>query len=209
MRVLGSYAFMQLCSLAGQSGHSVSAGEKCNRLGAHLLTACHTVHLNPPPHPPTPLARSGCLSVPFRLLAGAFPAACRCASCLPIQLLAVFRLLACPPPPPRLLNGRLLSSSGCLPGRPAACRAPATARLPSRLLVGFKGRFPSLRAACPPRGSPFSTCSLFVSTCQLVVFRASSCLFRCLFVVNCQPARRACSPAIPDEFVSRSSSPVV
>ena len=28
MRGLGSYAFMQLCNLAGQSGHSVCAGEK-------------------------------------------------------------------------------------------------------------------------------------------------------------------------------------
>ena len=174
---------MHLCnyaiSLANQ-GHSVCAGEKCNRLWVHLLTACHTVHLNPPPpHPLTPPARSGCLSVPFRLLAGALVA----------YLYSCLLFSGClPAPPPRLLDGRLLSFSGCLPGRPAACRAPAIACLPSRLLAGFRGRFPSLRAACPPRvirGIPFSTCSLFVSTCQLVVCRASSCLFRCLFVVNC------------------------
>ena len=174
MRGLGSYAFMQLCSLAGQSGHSVSAGEKCNRLWAHLLTASHTVHLNPP------------LTLPRHPLT---PAACWCLSgCLPARKLLTYTAAccfqaACLPPPP--LNGRLLSFSGCLPGRPAACRAPAIACLPSRLLAGLKGRFPSLRAACPPRGIPFSTCSLFVSTCQLVVCRASSCLFRCLFVVNC------------------------
>ena len=136
----------------------------------------------PPPHPLTPPACSGCLSVPFQLLAGALVAylySCLLFSgCLPAS-----------PPPPRLHDGRLLSFSGCLPGRPAACQAPAIACLPSRLLAGFRGRFPSLRAACPPRvirGIPFSTCSLFVSTCQLVVCRASSCLFRCFFfVVNC------------------------
>ena len=172
---------MHLCnyavSLANQGIRSVQ-GKKCNRLWAHLLTACHTVHLNPPPHPPTPPARSGCLSVPFRLLAGVLVAYLY--SCL------LFSGCLLAPPPP--LNGRLLSFSGCLPGRPAACRAPAIACLPSWLFAGFKGRFPSLRAACPARvirGIPFSTCSLFVSTCQLVVCRASSCLFRCLFVVNC------------------------
>ena len=172
---------MHLCNLAGQSGHSVCAGEKMQQaLGSLAYCLPHRALKFPPS--PSHATRS------LRLLVGAFPAACRRASCLPLQLLAVFRLLACLPPPPRLLDGRLLSFSGCLPGRPAACRAPAIACLPSRLLAGFRGRFPSLRAACPPRvirGIPFSTCSLFVSTCQLVVCRASSCLFRCLVVVNC------------------------
>ena len=158
-------------------------GKMQQALGSLAYCLPHSALKFPPPSP-SHATRS------LRLLVGAFPAACRRASCLPIQLLAVFRLLAClPPPPPRLHDGRLLSFSGCLPGRPAACRAPAIACLPSRLLAGFRGRFPSLRAACPPRvirGIPFSTCSLFVSTCQLVVCRASSCLFRCFFfVVNC------------------------
>ena len=197
---------MQLCNLAGQSGHSVCAGEKCNRLWVHLLTACHTVHLNPPPSP-SHATRS------LRLLVGAFPAACRRASCLPIQLLAVFRLLACLPPP-RLLNGRLLSFSGCLPGRPAACRAPAIACLPSRLLAGFRGRFPSLRAACPPPGSSGASRSLLAHClCLLVslscVVRRRVCSVVYLLSIAAAPARRACSPASPDEFVSRSSSPVV
>ena len=130
-------------------------GGKCTRLWAHLLTACHKVHSIPPPHPPTPLARFGCLSVPFRQLAGAL----------------VAYLFSC----------LLFFFSGCLPETLAAY-------LVSRLLAGFKGCFPSLRAACPSRvirSIPFSTCSLFVSTCQIVLCRESSCLFRCLFVVNC------------------------
>ena len=204
---------MQLCSLAGQSGHSVSAGEKCNRLGAHLLTACHTVHLNPPPpHPPTPLARSGCLSVPFRLLAGAFPVACRCASCLPIQLLAVFRLVACPPPPAYLMAAYLVL--------PAACRAVRLLAGPLRLLAFLLGFLPGLKAAFPLCGllalpgssgaarSPLAHCLCLLVSLSCVVRRL---VFSVVYLLSiaAAPARRACSPASPDEFVSRSSSPVV
>ena len=98
-----------------------------------LATQC-TQFLPPPRHPPTLPARSGCLSVPFRLLAGALVAYLY--SCL-----LFFRLLVCPPPFffrllaeffLRLLacpSGCLPSFSGCLPGRPAACRAPEVACL--------------------------------------------------------------------------------
>ena len=125
----------KLCSLAGQSGHSVSAGEKCNRLWVHLLTACHTVHLNPPPpHPPTPPARSGCLSVPFRLLAGALVAylySCLLFSgCLP----------ASPPPPAYLMAAYLMAAYLVFP---AACRAVRLLAGPLRLLAFLLGCLPS------------------------------------------------------------------
>ena len=159
---------MQLCSLAGQSGHSVSAGEKCNRLWAHLLTACHTVHLNPAPSP-SHATRS------LRLLVGAFPAACRHASCLPIQLLAVFRLLACLPPPAYLMPAYLVF--------PAACRAVRLLAGPLRLLAFLLGCLPGLKAAFPLCGllalpgssgasrSPLAHClCLLVSLSCVVLF---------------------------------------
>ena len=209
MRGLGSYAFMQLCNLAGQSGHSVCAGEKCNRLWVHLLTACHTVHLNPPPSP-SHATRS------LRLLVGAFPAACRRASCLPIQLLAVFRLLAClPPPPPPLAY--LMAAYLVFP---AACRAVRLLAGPLRLLAFLLGCLPGLEAAFPlcgllalPGSSGASRSPLAHCLCLLVslscVVRRRVCSVVYLLSIAAAPARRACSPASPDEFVSRSSSPVV
>ena len=203
MRGLGSYAFMQLCNLAGQSGHSVCAGEKCNRLWVHLLTACHTVHLNsPPPHPLTPPARSGCLSVPFRLLAGALVAylySCLLFSgCLPAS-----------PPPPYLMAAYLVF--------PAACRAVRLLAGPLRLLAFLLGCLPGLEAAFPLCGllalpgssgasrSPLAHClCLLVSLSCVVRRRVCSVVF--LLSIAAAPARRACSPASPDEFVSRSSS---
>ena len=209
MRGLGSYAFMQLCNLAGQSGHSVCAGEKCNRLWVHLLTACHTVHLNSPPPSPSHATRS------LRLLVGAFPAACRRASCLPIQLLAVFRLLAClpPPPPPAYLMAAYLVF-------PAACRAVRLLAGPLRLLAFLLGCLPGLEAASPlcgllalPGSSGASRSPLAHCLCLLVslscVVRRRVCSVVYLLSIAAAPARRACSPASPDEFVSRSSSPVV
>ena len=201
---------MQLCSFAGQSGHSVSAGVKMYQaLGSLAYCLPHSALNSRLPSP----SHAACS---LRLLVGAFPAACRRASCLPIQMLAVFRLLACLPP---FFFGCLLNFFlGCLPAPlaaylvfPAACRAPEVACLPSRLLAGFKGCFPSPRAACPPRviqGNPFSTCSLFVSTCQIVACRLV-CFIVYLLSIAAEPARRACSLASPDEFVSRSSSHVV
>ena len=207
MRGLGSYAFMQLCNLAGQSGHSVCAGEKCNRLWVHLLTACHTVHLNPPPpHPLTPPARSGCLSVPFRLLAGALVAylySCLLFSgCLP----------ASPPPPAYLMAAYLVF--------PAACRVVRLLAGPLRLLAFLLGCLPGLEAAFPlcgllalPGSSGASRSPLAHCLCLLVslscVMRRRVCSVVYLLSIAAAPARRACSPASPDEFVSRSSSPVV
>ena len=88
----------------------------------------------------------------LRLLVGAFPAACRCSSCLPIQLLAAFRLLACPF---QLLAEIFLGClpaplaaypafSDCLPGRPAACLAVRLLAGPMRLLAS------PLRLLAPP-----------------------------------------------------------
>ena len=199
---------MHLCnyaiSLANQ-GHSVCAGEKCNRLWVHLLTACHTVHLNPPPPSPSHATRS------LRLLVGAFPAACRRASCLPIQLLAVFRLLACPPPA-YLMAAYLVF--------PAACRAVRLLAGPLRLLAFRLGCLPGLEAAFPlcgllalPGSSGASRSPLAHCLCLLVslscVVRRRVCSVVYLLSIAAAPARRACSPASPDEFVSRSSSPVV
>ena len=213
MRVLGSYAFMQLCSLAGQSGHSVSAGEKCNRLGAHLLTACHTVHLNPPPltlprHSLAPAAcrcLSGCLPVPFRLLAGALVAYLY--SCLLFS-----GCLPAPPPPAYLMAAYLVL--------PAACRAVRLLAGPLRLLAFLLGCLPGLKAAFPLCGllalpgssgaarSPLAHCLCLLVSLSCVVRRL---VFSVVYLLSiaAAPARRACSPASPDEFVSRSSSPVV
>ena len=172
MRGLGSYSFMQLCNLAGQSGHSVCAGGKCNRLWVHLLTACHTVHLNPPPSP-SHATRS------LRLLVGAFPAACRRASCLPIQLLAVFRLLAClPPPPPAYLMAAYLVF-------PAACRAVRLLAGPLRLLAFLLGCLPGLEAAFPlcgllalPPGHPGHPVLYLLIVCVYL----SACRVSCVVV---------------------------
>ena len=151
-------------------------GKMQQALGSLAYCLPHSALKSPPS--PSHATRS------LRLLVGAFPAACRRASCLPIQLLAVFRLLACLPPPAYLMAAYLVF--------PAACRAVRLLAGPLRLLAFLLGCLPGLEAAFPlcgllalPPGIPFSTCSLFVSTCQLVVYRASSCLFRCLFVVNC------------------------
>ena len=196
MRGLGSYAFMQLCSLAGQSGNSVSAGEKCNRLWAHLLTASHTVHLNPPL--PSHATRS------LRLLAGAQVAYLY--SCL------LFSGCLPPPPPPRLMAAYLVF--------PAACRAVRLLAGPLRLLAFLLGCLPGLKAAFPLCGllalpgssgasrSPLAHClCLLVSLSCVVRRRVCSVVF--LLSIAAATARRACSPASPDEFVSRSSSPVV
>ena len=103
--------------------------KKCTRLWAHLLTACHTVHLIPS-HPPKLLVRSGCLLAPFRLLAGALVAylynCLQLSGCLPAPfgclLKIFFRLLACPSGCLPSFFRLLAWPSGCLPGRPAACR---------------------------------------------------------------------------------------
>ena len=185
-------------------------GKMQQALGSLAYCLPHSALKSPPltpspPHPLTQPARSGCLSVPFRLLAGALVA----------YLYSCLLFSGClHASPPRLLDGRLLSFSGCLPGRPAACRAPAIACLPSRLLAGFRGRFPSLRAACPPPGSsgasrsPLAHCLCLLVSLSCVV-RRRVCSIVYLLSIAAAPARRACSPASPDEFVSRSSSPVV
>ena len=87
------------------------------------------------------------------------PAACRCSSCLPIRLLAAFRLLACPSGCLQdFFRLMLACPSGCLPeffrllAWPSDCLPdPEVACLLLRLLAGFKDCLPSPRAACPPR----------------------------------------------------------
>ena len=206
MRGLGSYAFMQLCNLAGQSGaFGLCRGKMQQALGSLAYCLPHSALKSPPPSP-SHTTRS------LRLLVGAFPAACRRASCLPIQLLAVFRLLACPPPPAYLMAAYLVF--------PAACRAVRLLAGPLRLLAFRLGCLPGLEAAFPlcgllalPGSSGASRSPLAHCLCLLVslsgVVRRRVCSVVYLLSIAAAPARRACSPASPDEFVSRSSSPVV
>ena len=101
------------------------------------------------------------------LLAGFFPAACRCLRCLPVRLFArlsdclpahsaacwTLRLPACPygclPSfEAACLALRLLAGfRGCLPDLEAACRL-------QRPLAGFRGRLPASEAACLPACLP-------------------------------------------------------
>ena len=124
--------------------------------------------------PPSP-SHAACS---LRLLVGAFPAACRSASCLPVQLLAVFhfflRLLACNSACSlsfvRLLAGplRLLAFLlGCLPGLRAAFPLHGLLALP-----GSSGASHSLLARCLCLLVRLSCVVLFVSLficCQLLL----------------------------------------
>ena len=129
------------------------------------------------------------------LVVGAFPAACRPASCLPIQLLAVLfflRLLACN-------SGCLLSFVRLLAG-------------PLRLLAFLLGCLPGLKAAFPLHGllalpgasrSPLARCLCLLVRLSCVVSRLV-CFVVYLLSIAAALARRVCSPASPDEsFLGR------
>ena len=196
--ICASYAVKQLCSFAGQSWHSVICGVKFARRWAHLLTACHTMHLiSLSPSQATRLLRllvgalvaylyaclllSGCLPVP--------PAACR-----------IFSGSCLPAPPAAYPN-----FSGCLLGRPTACRTP-------RLPASFSGCLPGLKTACLPLGllvlpgsSVASRDQLFIVACVsmpdcLVSWVVLSFFLFYLLSIAAAPALRACAPASPDEL---------
>ena len=110
----------------------------------------------------------------LRLPVGAFPAACQCSSCLPIQLLAAFRLLACPfrllaeifflgclPAPLAIypVFSLLAWPSGCLPD-PWGCLPPLSGCLPPP-----SGCLAGLRAACLLCGLPALPVS-FMAPCS-------------------------------------------
>ena len=127
--------------------------------------------LKSPPHPLTPPARSGCLSVPFRLLAGALVAylySCLLFSgCLP----------ASPPPPAYLMAAYLVF--------PAACRAVRLLAGPLRLLAFLLGCLPDLEAAFPlcgllalPPGHPGNTVLHLLIVCVYL----SACRVSCVVV---------------------------
>ena len=109
-------------------------GKMQQALGSLAYCLPHSALKSPPPHPLTPPARSGCLSVPFRLLAGALVAylySCLLFSgCLP----------ASPPPPPAYLMAAYLVF-------PAACRAVRLLAGTLRLLAFLLGCLPGLEAA--------------------------------------------------------------
>ena len=104
-------------------------GENVPGSGLTCLLLATQCTQSPPPHPPMPLARSGCLSVPFRLLAG--PLVAYPFSCL-LFLFFFLRLLACN-------SGCLLSFVRLLAG-------------PLRLLAFLLGCLPGLKAAFPLHG---------------------------------------------------------
>ena len=142
------------------------------------------MHSIPPPHPPTPLARSGCLSVPFRLLAG--PLVAYLFSCLLYYFF--LRLLAC--------------NSGCL-----LSFVRLLAR-PLRLLAFLLGCLPGLKAAFPLHGllalprasrSPLARCLCLLVRLSCVVSRLV-CFVVYLLSIAAAPARRVCSPASPEEL---------
>ena len=119
--------------------------KKCTRLCAHLLPVCHTVHLIPS-HPPKLPVRSGCLLVPFRLLASALFAylynCLQLSGCLPSPFGCLLKFFfGCLPAP---LAAYPVFSDG-LPGRPAACRTHEVACLPSPAAC-----LPSPAACLPP-----------------------------------------------------------
>ena len=164
---------MHLCNLAGQSGHSVCAGEKMQQaLGSLAYCLPHRALKFPPS--PSHATRS------LRLLVGAFPAACRRASCLPLQLLAVFRLLACLPPPPAYLMAAYLVF-------PAACQAVRLLAGPLRLLAFLLGCLPGLEAAFP-------LCGLLALPGSSGASRSPLAHCLCLLVsLSCVVRRRVCS----------------
>ena len=176
-------------------------GKMYQALGSLAYCLPHSA-LKSPPHPPTPPARSGCLLVPCRLLAGALVAylySCLLFSgCLPAS-----------PPPGYLMAAYLVFQ--------AACRAVRLLAEPLRLLAFLLGCLPSSKAAFPlcgllalpgSSGSPLAHCLCLLVSFSCVVSRLV-CFVVYLLSIAAAPARRACSPASPDEFVSRSSSPVV
>ena len=185
MRGLGSYAFMQ--SRWPIRAFGLCRGKMQQALGSLAYCLPHSALKFPPPPSPSHATRS------LRLLVGAFPAACRRASCLPIQLLAVFRLLAClppPPPPPAYLMAAYLVF-------PAACRAVRLLAGPLRLLAFLLGCLPSLEAAFPLCGllalpgssgasrSPLAHCLCLLVSLSCVVRRRV--FFRCFFCCQLLP----------------------